>query len=198
MHESDSLNDPRDDAEQAFAARIRTVRPAAPRLDRDRLMYLAGRRSVERPRRAKMWPLLTVGSWVACAAVVGVLASRPLEVVVETRIVERVVEVPVPGEKEKAAPPVEPRVVAEVRAARPSVSAGDDLPVFSAGGRPWTLLSSRRDLFGDEPVVVADAAPSSAVEPMPVAPPASYADLRRELLPARSKEPAAAGVFRWF
>ncbi len=78
-------------AQREIEAALGALAPAAPAIDRDELMYRAGRASA--PRRARLpWALtllLAVGLTVA-------LAVRP-----EPRIVERVVHVP-------AAPPAAP------------------------------------------------------------------------------------------
>lgn len=77
---------------ESFAASLAALSPHA-RLDRDRLMYLAGQASVEpasrRPRRWA-WPAAFSAMTAVAACLLALLASRP-----EPKVIERIVRVPV-------------------------------------------------------------------------------------------------------
>lgn len=194
MFEPHRLNDRPDDA---FEARLRVVRPSPPQIDRDRLMFLAGRRSATQVRRAnRLWPVLTVASWVTCAAIVGLLAMRPAQVVTTVRVVERVIEVPVEPTPAPVEAVEEPQPVADAgRTVAPPLEPGfrflDDLR------RPLTALASRPSLFENltEPTALVSVEASVDVPAEP-SDPKSYSDLRRELL--GEGETASFAPFRWF
>ena len=199
MREPYDVNDGTNEPDDALSGRLRAVRAVPPRLDRDRLMYLAGRRSAPSPRRPKLWPLLTAASWISCATVAGVLATKPAKVVTEVRIVERVVEVPVPAVRENSGTGETPRAVADSRAAEPTAVPEQLRPEFAGGDRPWTLLSSRSGaLLDDEPIAVAETGPQDSVAQASPRSPATFGDLRRELLPGRNDMRAEASLFHWF
>jgi len=78
---------------------LRSLRPASPQLDRDRLMFLAGQASAAplsatvkalRPRAAIFWPSATAAMTLVSLGLGMTLALRP------PTIVERVVQVPAP------------------------------------------------------------------------------------------------------
>ncbi|HEX6984916.1 MAG TPA: hypothetical protein VF170_06045 [Planctomycetaceae bacterium] len=196
MSQPHDLTDRPDDA---FEARLRAVRPVAPRLDRDRLMYLAGRRSAAPLRRRdRFWPVMTIASWTACAVFAGLLATRPPEVVTEVRtverVVERIVEVPTP-----APAPVTPTPSVVAERPRPAPSADRrvdfDLRYLDSLRGPLTALASRPSLFENatEPVAFTSAdLPAETARA-----PKTYSDLRRELL-EEGRETSEAGFLRWF
>lgn len=202
MYEPHDLTPPSDE----FASRLRAARPATPKIDRDRLMYLAGQRSVK-PARKALWPALTVASWAACAVLVGLAFNRPPQVVTKTKIVERVVERPVITE------PAEPQSVAEdatVAASRNSAAATRsasvapplDFAFLDDLQQPLTALASRPALFElvTQPAAIATDAPPAIPPNDTVKPkrPQTYGELRRELL-GEKHEPAPPTVpLRWF
>lgn len=168
-------------------SRLRSIQPVPPRLDRDRLMFLAGQQSVRSTRRTRrLWPVLTVTSWAACAAIVGVLATRPPQVVVETRLVERIIEVPAEPAPTEAQATENPSAVAET--SRPDASTrieqgtDFDFDFLDDLRRPLTALASRPALYErvTEPVAIASVEPSNPT-PRPTRS-ETYSDLRRELL----------------
>ncbi|MGC1274614.1 MAG: hypothetical protein WBC44_12990 [Planctomycetaceae bacterium] len=196
MYEPHDLTPPDDE----FATRLRTARPSPPRLDRDRLMYLAGQRSVTPVRKSRpLWPVLTVAAWAACVVLVGLAFARPPRVVTETKIVERVVEVPAASEIE--APDAEAVPVA-VTDTTPAATAANPEPPFDFAflddlQRPLTALASRPSLFENlaQPAAVPTVeSPTGVVE---LKQPQTYAELRRELL-GTEQRPAFPGPLRWF
>jgi len=186
----------RSPADEAFEARLRAVRPPDARIDRDRLMYLAGRRSVAPPRRTRVRAFLAIVPWAACAVLAGLLLARPPKVVVETRVVERVIEVPkadVAGPTRDAGPP---QSVAEARsAADVAVSDADLWPLGLTAG-PLSVLSSRPAFRRGEMLASTESPAPIANDASAPPSPASYGELRRELLPDAGEGPA--GSFRWF
>lgn len=193
MHESHELNGLPTDA--GVEDRLRGVRLAAPRLDRDRLMYLAGRASVAPARRSRLWPTVAAGSWAVCAVLAGLLATRSPEVVVETRVVTRTVEVPAAGQGEWAGPVAARQVPGSAHVGLGSAT-GADLWSLDVVEGPLTVLSSRPSLRRSGEALALAEAPAAAGDATPRSP-ASYGDLRRELMQDRGNE-AAAGLLRWF
>jgi len=91
----------------AFEAALASLSPAESRIDRDRLMYLAGRVSgasagAKPPRggplRASLWPVATAASLLAAVTVVAMFLGRG------PRVVEKVVYVRVDVEKPQPEP----------------------------------------------------------------------------------------------
>ncbi len=178
MSESHEMNSSADDA--ALERRLRGFRPVPPRLDRDRLMFLAGRRTVA-PRRSRLWPAAVVASWTVSLALAGVLLTRPPRVVTEVRIVERIVEPPVAAERIAVAPlvplPAE-RPVAELR--RPDPSPLRPSTFAFGGATEGSLLDYRRRLSEGRDLFAAAMPP--ATPSRPAAPVPTYGELRREWL----------------
>jgi hypothetical protein len=83
----------------ALEASLRTLAPTPAAVDRDRLMYAAGRASAP---RAWAWPLAAVTSTLAACVLGVLLLLRP-----ESRPAERIVYVPVPAPSPEQ-PTVEP------------------------------------------------------------------------------------------
>lgn len=193
MRESHDVNDSSGDAAGAFEARLRGVCLVPPRIDRDRLMYMAGQKSAPPARPKPLWPLASIAAWAVCAVLAGLLIARPPKVIVETRVVERVIQVPVLAHVE--ARPDSPS--SAVSGSRPSAS-DDDLWSLDTIRGPLTVLSSRPAYrpSGDSLAL----APMRYVVPTRAPGPqsASYGDLRRELLPNSSDGSPVAGAFRWF
>ena len=99
--------------ERAFGA----LSPTPGRLDRDRLMYLAGRSAARRsPASRWAWPAIAAGFALVAAGEAALLLARPDP---EPRIVERLVHVPAPSPS-----PAEREPTAELASAADS-SAGD-------------------------------------------------------------------------
>lgn len=198
MFESHDLTPPDDE----FVTRLRMFRPSPPRLDRDRLMYLAGQRSVTPARQSRpLWPALTIASWTACAVLVGLAFARPPRVLIETKIVEhvveRVVEVPVAGVIRPESVPVALRATADAPLPPASLEPPFDLAFLDDLQRPLTALASRPSLFEESarPVSVASAEPPAVVvEPKKSQ---TYSELRREWL-GTEQRPAFPGPLRWF
>jgi hypothetical protein len=120
----------------AFAARLATLQPA-PRADRDRMLFEAGRRSA---RANRTWPLATLG--MACLA--GWLSLRPPTVVEQLVVVERPVPREITADYVQATPP--PAVVHDnyfhLREAVLRLGV-DALPQTRAAGLPKRPLSAR-------------------------------------------------------
>ena len=181
MSEPHDMNNSTDDL---FEARLRAMSAVPARLDRDRLMHLAGQRSATPQRRARLfWPALTCTSWAACAAIAVYAATRPPQVVTQVRIVERVVEAP-------SVPPPAParRLEPSMIAKRPSVPGESSLVPANVSDfhflddlrRPLTALASRPSLFAKSPETAVAAVDSPPAEM--TTPPKSQLDLRREML----------------
>lgn len=80
---------------QRFEAELASLSPRAVRLDRDRLMYLAGQASatsniVEPLGRGWGWPTAFSAMTALAASLLVIIVARP-----QTRVVERIVQVPV-------------------------------------------------------------------------------------------------------
>ena len=173
------------DAEQrAFESRLRSLQPKTPALDRDQLMFRAGQRAVSRGNR--LWPTLTIGSWIACAAAIAFLISRPAEVITKTRIVERVVRVP---EVVDSSP--EPRsttaktAIPDREADHAFASHGSDLWSLDEIDGPLTAGGWRNLRTEGLDNRLASAAPeqSRTIKPGRLSPPPkTYGELRRQLM----------------
>jgi hypothetical protein len=87
----------------ALEEQLRQLAPCESNVDRDTLLYQAGRASV---RRRWLWPVATMGSMLTACALAMVLVLRPAPVV------ERIVHVPVPVPVNDT-PPDSPIVVSE-------------------------------------------------------------------------------------
>ena len=169
--------------------RLRAVQPISARIDRDRLMYLAGQRSMpagSRPNR--LWQATALASWGVCASLAVLLISQDPVIVTETKIVERIVEVPrqsTPGGND------EPGKTAVVRsgdspARRPAFELQQDLiSELLDDNRTLTLGDSRPQLWREDRRSIALAAttyPDATGATALPSRPATQAELRRELL----------------
>lgn len=95
LREKSEFGLPGDASLERFAAELAALSPQA-RLDRDRLMYLAGQASAAIPKygrdaRRWAWPAAFSGMTVVAASLLLLLALRPAP-----RVVERIVRVPTP------------------------------------------------------------------------------------------------------
>jgi hypothetical protein len=113
------MSEPLDAGLNAVAAALTSLKPSAA-LDRDRLMYRAGRASVS---RHLLWPLATGASSALAAVLAVVLLARPAPAPVD-----RVVYVPVPLPQ---APIPEPPGVAK------DAPAPTDAPPVALSADPW-------------------------------------------------------------
>jgi len=80
---------------KALEAALAALVPRGDRLDRDRLMFLAGQAAGSQPRAARhrwAWPAAFSAMTAAAASLLVIVAARP-----GPQIVERIVEVPVPA-----------------------------------------------------------------------------------------------------
>ena len=185
MSEPNDLNGlPETPDATAFERRLRAVRPVTPRIDRDRLMFLAGQRSVATVRRpARFWPAAAVASWAASAALGGLLLTRPARVVTEIQIVERLVERPeeVSPAVETPAPPRQPdrAVATDERRTGPRPRPPAAASAFSAAP-DGSLSDYRRRLHEGRDLFAAVGPPAASSTPS--SPPPTYGDLRREWL----------------
>lgn len=111
---------PRDPELRAVEAALAGLVPAAPAVNRDRLLYEAGRRSAPRGRA---WPLATLG-FAALSAVLALHRPEPA-----VRMVERVVYVPAvtPSSDVVEKPPEPPAAGTALAAIEPSASGGEYL-----------------------------------------------------------------------
>lgn len=191
------------DDSPAIESQMRSLRLVPPRIDRDRLMFLAGQHSVELPRsKWRLWPTLTVTSWGVCAAIIGVIAARPPQVVVETRLVERIIEVPAEPAPIKTPTMVTPSAVTERSDPNSSINidrrADFDFRFLEDPGRPLTALASRPSLYRRtaEPTAVASVEPAASA-PVPVGA-RTYSELRRELLGDPRAKFAPTDPLWWF
>lgn len=197
MRESLDLSRPDDEPEPAFVQGLRAVRPLNPRLDRDRLMFLAGRRSAAATRRPGLWPMTAAVSWASSFALIGWVLARSPEVVVKTRVVEKVVQVPV--EIVKVGPTRSERPTFPAPGVATPRASGTEWSPAGVGNETWTLFSSRSAVVDDLASAVAEVDPAGpSVAPSEVLPPVSYAEMRRELLPVGPSTSRAAGMLHWF
>lgn len=170
-----------DDYEQAFETHLRDFQPAMPALDRDQLMFRAGQKTVPRPQ--KTWPALAIASWAVCAALLGVLIWRPAEVVTKTRVVERIVRVPVePVDRtvpESSPKPERRERYATVIPQEEIWTLADLKGPLTAGG--WRL--DVNDAFNSHPAMAA-VPPEAATDSPPALweRPKTYGELRRALM----------------
>lgn len=186
-----------------FTTRLRAVRPASPRLDRDRLMYLAGQRSTITGRKTnRLWPLATAASWAACAGLVALAFTRPPVVVTEVKIVERIVETPVPAPTTDVPAQATDTPSPQVQASRPAVGESlespFDLAFLDDLHQPLTVLASRPELFERltlPATVAATEASNIAVEPRV---PPTYGKLRREWLDGNHDWETPPRAWTWF
>ena len=134
----------RQDDLNAFEAALAALTPRSDRLNRDRLMFLAGQASHRdtRPRRGS-WPAAFVAMTTVAAGLLVALVARPPQVV--ERVVERVVEVQVPAAARDAA-------LADMNRRDRSATRDDTLPAaprrLTEPPRNWTafLFSSDGEL----------------------------------------------------
>jgi hypothetical protein len=139
---SDAQNEPRDPLEAQLAA----LRPRTDRIDRDRLMFLAGRASVSpsdvvSARRLRMWQALAGAMAVTTAALVAVLALRPA-----TQAVAPSLHDAVQVASDAAEPVASPSNTAEAPQAKspatPNAGTWLQFPLFSAFACPPTSRAS--------------------------------------------------------
>lgn len=156
---------------KSLEAKLAALAPRADRLDRDKLMFLAGRESALTEARR---PNGRLRRWSGSAAVAALSAAAAVAVMVLARpapqVVERIVEVPVsPQEDSAPAPKHAPPQVPEAK--EPAVPAGQpnvERPVGSTGGR-GLLASLGLDWLSKDYARPIDSVPS-------------YLDLRRRVL----------------
>lgn len=84
----------------AVAAELRSIAPARSRLDRDRVMFLAGQASRPAPRGRRFWPAAAACLGLIASAEAALLAHRPEPRVVEKIVVVREPAAPIPGADE--------------------------------------------------------------------------------------------------
>jgi hypothetical protein len=126
------MNDP---ALGALAEALRGLAPRAGGLDRDRLMFRAGRASAP---RSWAWPLATAASTAAAVALGVLLWARPEPA---PRVVERVVHLP--AERPQPAGPEAPGTAPESEASPP-------LPPDYGGRSPYLRLQEHLLRWGLE------------------------------------------------
>jgi hypothetical protein len=169
-------------ADEFVESRLRSLTATPARLDRDRLMHLAGQRSVLLEGRSRtFWPAMTIVSWIACSIVAAYSVMRPARVVVQERVVERIIEVP---SVDLPSPKKEALAIAE--------SAPQTIPVASPNTnefgflddlrRPLSALASRPALFEKLSEDTLASANTEADEAASLSLPKSQIDLRREML----------------
>lgn len=151
---------------ESFAASLAALSPHA-RLDRDRLMYLAGQASVgqasvdqaSRRPRPWAWPVACSAMTAVAACLLALLASRP-----EPKVIERIVRVPVNTSVENIAGGQ--NAVAERQAAEESHVARPERPpreirtakylelrdrVLALGLDDWTTTNGSSENRADSP-----------------------------------------------
>lgn len=167
-------------------AALASLSPRASRVDRDQLLYLAGRASAEQTsvgnlRRPWLWPAATAVSASAAVVLAVLLLARP-----EPRVVERIVYVPQPREAEgqqnqkTSHDQPAPLMADEHVDSSPAVPATD--PIWSVtDGRGTNYLRLRQMVLASG----VDALPAPAFSGSNLAePPASYREMSDRLLKA--------------
>lgn len=131
------------------AAALAGLRPSPPALDRDRLLFNAGRASASRPW---LWRVATAASTTLAVVLAAVLILRPAPAAVEHVVYVRV-EPPTPPPKADPAPPA---VAVE---SEPAVSP----PLYSWPSTPYTRLEDRVLRWGLDGL--AEPTPTEAAPP---------------------------------
>ncbi len=131
------------------AAALAGLRPNPPALDRDRLLFNAGRVSVSRPW---LWRLTAAASTTLAAVLAAVLLLRPAPPAVE-RVVYVRVEPPTPPKTD----PAPPAVPVESEPAVPP-------PLYSSPSTPYTRLEDRVLRWGLDGLAEPTPAPPSPPE----------------------------------
>jgi hypothetical protein len=203
---------------KSLEAELALLRPQSARLDRDRLMFLAGQASaggknVRRTTRAWLWPAALATMTSAAAALLVMLVSWP-----RVEIVERIVEVPVqsaggdvrtahdeqsPQREAERRPDAEPeRILPQPAPSRLAAVLGGWLPAAD-----WSALQLKASYPSLRDAVLAHGLDSLPSQPAGTASgggtdaaPSSYRQLRESLLeipPAGppSKRPARGMSF---
>ncbi len=141
------------------AAGLAALAPHPPALDRDRLLFKAGRASAPRPW---FWRLSAAVSTIAAAVLAATLFLRPAPMPVEHVVYVQVV-----------APPVQPPPQEEVKRPPAPVESEPTEPPYSWPSTPYTRLEDRLLRWGldglDEP------------PPAPAAPPETLKSLLQSL-----------------
>jgi hypothetical protein len=136
---------------KAFEADLAALQPRADRLDRDRLMFLAGQAAAARGNAAAAartrrwaWPAALAAMTTVAAALLAVVVWRPEPQVVE-RIIEAPVERPAP---DAAAPGVRDATASAEAVAHASISSGPDAAPATTG---WLAYADRTALRARAP-----------------------------------------------
>jgi hypothetical protein len=183
----------------SFAAELAALRPRSDRLDRDRLMFLAGQASVgsqkcRRTTRSRFWPAATATMTAAAAALLVMFVASP-----RVEIIERIVAVPTQagGEGVRPAPDaaIQPEAIERRPATEPRRAAQPTTSRFAAALAGWLPASD-----GPSPRAtmsypgVRDAVLAHGLDSLPTPPsaaggnrepdsvPSSYRSLRESLL----------------
>jgi hypothetical protein len=171
--------------------------PRPPRLDRDRLMFEAGRAEalktagIPTPLRSIpwwLWPGSTLAMTAAAAALALALVWRP-PAAPRVKLVDRYVYLPAPAEKNTDLLPVASSALRSV---------GE--PLAAVRGPSLAALPPGHALRVRELILTrgVDALQSPANEGGPDAPVLTCGDFFRQMAQARGRRPpAAAGVLRW-
>lgn len=191
---------PDDDELGRFASALSALAPRESRIDRDRLMFLAGQQSAAVPRTGRrwLWPAATAVSTVAAVVLAVLLALRPEPAVVQ--IVRNVYvdrSAPPAAETAPAKPlPDSPAIIAEAPAPprrspvepwRPLRESAADLPSFDAD-RPAGYLALRQRVLAYGVDALSPPAPSPALASALQSRPETYGQLREEYLPRPDAE----------
>jgi hypothetical protein len=164
-HETPEFGLPSDGSLERFAAELSALSPAA-RLDRDRVMYLAGQASVGVPAfghgpRRWSWPVAFGGMTAVAASLLIALALQP-----GPQVVEKVVQVPIPVHRdvvpvqpptnrlpERASSPSLPSAVSAPSQGREQFARYFDLRdrVLAMGVENWASEASPADDSGSPP-----------------------------------------------
>ena len=168
-------------ADEVVELRLRSLTATPARLDRDRLMHLAGQRSVLLEGRSRaFWPAMTIVSWIACSIVAAYSVTRPARVLVQERVVEQIIEV---TSADLPSPKKEALAIAEfapqtIPVASPNTN---DFGFLDDPRRPLTALASRPFLYERLSEETLASANTEAHEAASLSLPKSQIDLRREM-----------------
>lgn len=162
---------------ERFAAELAALSPRA-RLDRDRLMYLAGQASPDMHSCGRRyhhwhWPVAFSGMTAIAAALLIALVLRP-----EPTVMEKVVHVPAPAFGEAGIAEVRLTKTPRADGAFAHIRAGSNPPMASRGVASYFDLRDRTLALGIE------GWPSEprSLDGEIVAPPAGYHELLKDLL----------------
>ena len=134
------------------AAALAALRPSPPALDRDRLLFNAGRASVSRPW---LWRIAAAASTAAALVLAAILILRPAPPPVERVVYVRVEPAPQPPPPKTEAPSLPPPAPAE---SEPLPG-----PLYSSPSTPYTRLEDRVLRWGLDGL--AEPAPPPAAPP---------------------------------